>query len=133
MKRAQLLLADAIVNLALGALLLLVVPFPAQLPQLLGVPPVTGAFYPSILGGVLFGIGIALLLERSRKDTDGLVGLGLGGAIAINLSGGIVLGGWLLLGNLDLPPRGRVFLSALAVMLVAISAAELVAHAQARR
>ena len=35
---------------------------------------------------------------------------GLGGAIAINLYGGLVLLWWLMFGNLSLPPRGFVLL-----------------------
>lgn len=57
---------------------------------MLGMPVAAKPFYASIFGGVLFGIGIALLMERSR-ETTGLSGLGLGGAIAINLCGGFVL------------------------------------------
>jgi hypothetical protein len=47
-------------------------------------------FYPNALGGVLSGIGIALLIEAFREP-NGLVGLGLGGAIAINLCDGFTL------------------------------------------
>jgi hypothetical protein len=74
---------------------------------------------------VLIGIGIALALESRRKDPGQPVGLGLGGAIAINLSGGIVLLGWLLFGKLGLPVRGSVFLWFVAILLVAISTVEL--------
>ncbi len=77
-----------------------------------------------ILGAVLFGIGIALIWEGIRGDGQ-LVGLGLGGAIAINLSGGLALTGWLLFGDLSLPLRGQLFLWGLASILVLISLAEL--------
>ena len=110
MKREVLLVIDAGVNLFLGILLLLLVPFPG-LSNILGVPDVDVPFYASILGGVLFGIGFALILEaRRRKDEDQSVGLGLGGAVAINLCGGLVLMGWLVFGELSLPARGSVFL-----------------------
>jgi hypothetical protein len=56
------------------------------------------------------------------------VGLGLGGAVAINLCGGIVLFIWLISGALDLPLRGLVFLWALAIVLVGISTVELLTH-----
>jgi hypothetical protein len=77
-----------------------------------------------IFGAVLFGIGITLAWEGSRGDGQ-LVGLGLGGAIAINLCGGLVLTAWLLFGELVLPIRGRAILWGLAVILVLISLVEL--------
>ncbi len=101
-KKVQLLLAvDAIINLLLGLLLLLL---PAGLLKALGLPPTDTYFYTSILGGVIFGIGIALLLEWLRGG-KGVRGLGLAGAIAINLCGGGVLLYWLLFSDLNLPLR----------------------------
>ena len=121
-RRDLLLAVDGTVNLALGAAL---VAFPRGLVRALGVPAVESAFYPSILGGVLLGIGVALFLERGR-GRSGAAGLGLAGAVAINLCGGVVLGGWLLLGGLHLPLRGRVFLWALVALLVGLSVVELI-------
>ena len=118
------LIVDAAINLLLGILLLL---FSAPLARLLGVPAVTLSFYPNILGGVLFGIGLALLIECFRP-LDGLGGLGLGGAIAINLCGGLVLVAWLITGELSLPLRGQIFLWTLALVLMVISAIELHVH-----
>jgi hypothetical protein len=123
------LVVDALINLALGLLLLV---FSEGIVRLLGVPPSDGRFYPTILGAVLFGIGIALLLECVRS-ADGLVGLGLGGAVAINLSGGAVLALWLVFGGLDLPLRGLVFLWGLAFALVVISSVELVVYSRQRQ
>lgn len=121
MRRVTLLLTlDAFVNLALGTMLLF---FPKGLVVALGLPYSASAFYPSILGAVLFGIGIALLLERNRPGRDG-VGLGLAGAVAINLCGGLVLAGWLLIGNLDLPMRGTLLLWILVLLLVGLSTFE---------
>ena len=99
MQETTLLEVDAAVNLALGILLLV---FPRSLVEVLGIPDAVSAFYPSVLGAVLFGIGIALLVARFRPA---LGGLGLGGAIAINVSGGLVLAVWLLAGGLALPTR----------------------------
>lgn len=113
-----LLTVDAVINLGLGILLFA---FPTRLVSTLGVPGAEVAFYPSILGAVLFGIGIALLIERHRGSS----GLGLMGAISINLCGGLVLAGWLLFGELPLPARGHVFLWALVAVLVGISGFEL--------
>lgn len=121
MRRGSLLIIDAMINLLLGVLL---IAFSDGLVELLGVPPAAHSFYPNILGGVLFGIGIALLVE-SRNRMESGVGLGLIGAVAINLCGGIVLCGWLVFGDLSLPLRGLIFLWFLVVLLVGISTAEL--------
>ena len=120
MKKASVtLLVDAIINYVLGVSCFLY-PFVAET---IGVPVVETSFYPSILGAVLFGIGIALTIELYRKKA-GLVGLGLGGAVSINLSGGVMLILWLLFGQLNLPLRGHFFLWSLAVILVVISSIE---------
>jgi hypothetical protein len=124
MRRSALLTLDAVMNLALGVLLIF---FPRGVVSLLGIPGAESAFYPSILGAVLSGIGIALLLERGEGRRKAR-GLGLSGAIAINLSGGTVLAVWLVAGDLGLPLRGYVVLWTLVVLLVGISAVELVTH-----
>ena len=123
MRRDTLLTIDAMINLLLGVLLIV---FSDGLVRLLGVPPAAHGFYPNILGGVLFGIGIALMIE-SRSTTGSGGGLGLSGAIAINLCGGLVLCGWLVFGDLSLPLRGLIFLWFLVVLLVGISSVELAA------
>jgi hypothetical protein len=106
----------------LGGLLVL---FSPGMAEALGVPAAQpSSFYPSILGGVLIGIGIALLMEARRAGV-GPVGLGLGGAAAINVCGGLILGGWLLCGRLMIPLRGRFLLWVLVAALLAISAVEL--------
>lgn len=114
---SPLLLIDAAINLVLGVLLVI---FPAWLVTLLGIPEATPAFYPGILGGVLFGVGIALLVQYFR----GAGGLGLEGAISINLCGGTVLAGWMGFGNMTLPLRGQIFLWALVVLLIGLSSFE---------
>lgn len=119
-----LLVVDAFINFLLGLLLL---GFSRPLAHLLGVPYTTVTFYPTLLGGVLFGIGVALTIEAFRQP-HGLAGLGLGGAVTINLCGGIVLLVWLVSGALDLPLRGLVFLWTLAIILVGISLVEMLAH-----
>lgn len=117
MQTSLLLLVDAVINLVLGVLLIV---FPGWLILLLGIPSAEPAFYPGILGGVLFGIGIALVVQYFRGNG----GLGLEGAISINLCGGVVLAGWLVFGQLDLPFRGQAFLWSLVVLLVGISSFE---------
>lgn len=128
MGRSTLLIIDAGINFILGVLLLLTIPFPEQIPQILGVPFVNRAFYASILGAVLFGIGIALILESHRSKPEQLVGLGLGGAVAINLCGGAVLIGWLIFGDLHLPLVGMIFLWSIGLLLIMISGYELIIH-----
>lgn len=118
--RNLLLRIDAAINLLLGVLLLF---FPERLVEALGIPATEQSFYPSILGAVLFGIGVALLLQQKGG------GLGLAGAVAINLCGGLALACWLLFGGLALPTRGVVFLWALVGVLVGLSTVELATHA----
>jgi hypothetical protein len=125
----MLLRTDAIINLILGVALLV---FPSSLVSYLGVPHAHGAFYPNVLGGVLVGIAIALFIE-ARNTADNARGLGLPGAVAINLCGGTVLAAWLVWGGLELPLRGRVFLWSLVVILVGISSVELAIKGHAHR
>ena len=120
MTRNTLLFLDGLINLALGIVL---ITFPDSLVAALGIPKAPSTFYPNLLGGVLCGIGIALFLERSNRRTQ-VSGLGLGGAMAINLSGGVVLAAWLIFGNLLLPFRGVVLLWALVFILAVISILE---------
>jgi hypothetical protein len=82
-----LLFIDGIVNLLLGTLLLL---FPLGIAELIGAPLPKTHFYPTILGAVIFGIGIALLIDVYGQP-HGIRGLGLAGAIAINFFGAGIL------------------------------------------
>ena len=116
------LLIDAIINLILGILLLA---FSQQLANFLGVPFVESYFYPNILGAVLFGIGLALLIEYYRKEGS-FIGLGLGGAISINLCGGIALALWLIMGNLSISFSGYIFLWTLVFLLIGVSFVEFI-------
>ena len=119
-KRSKVLLLDAFINIALG---LLLATFPNSVVRLLGVPTTDARFYPSILGAVLLGLGLALLIEFYRKPAQS-PGLGLNGAIAINLCGALFLALWLLSGTLNIPLRGHVFLWAVTIGLIAISGSE---------
>jgi hypothetical protein len=121
MNRKSVLLIDAIVNFVLAFLLGI---FPEGVISYLGLPLVSNPFYASILGGVFFGIGIALLIGRSARNRSS-DGLGLRGAIAINLSGGFVLALWLLFGSLDVPIHGKIIMWALVVILFVLSTVEL--------
>ena len=124
MHQTALLKVDAAINLILGILLMA---FPVKLVKVLGIPMADVSFYPTILGGVLFGIGLALLIECYRRSNH-FSGLGLAGAVLINLCGGFVLAFWLLWGKLSLPVRGQILLWALVVILIGLSLLEGLAH-----
>lgn len=117
MSRSTILLIDALVSLVLGVVL---VAFPKSLVELLGLPPTETTFYPRLLGAVVIGIAIALLFEWKRRP-NGRVGLGVVGAIAVDLCAALFLAGWLLVGGLDLPVRGRVLLWLIVALLVGVS------------
>ncbi len=125
-KSKLLLIIDAGVNLLLGALLL---SFPLGTATWLGVPSADSAFYPTILGGVLFGIGLALLLEAYGSQRA-VRGLGIAGAIAINFCGAGVLAVWLLATSLRIPLRGQILLGTIAVVVLALGMIELVSMAR---
>ena len=120
-KSKVLLVIDGVVNVVLGILLLL---FPAGVLDLLGLPATSTYFYPSILGAVLLGIGVALFIEVHGAP-KGVSGLGLAGAIAINVLGGGALLVWLLAAQLDIPRRGHVVLWCVAITVLAIGLVEL--------
>ena len=121
-KSKILLLIDGIINLIVGILLLL---FPLGMAQLLGVPLPNINFYPTVLGAVIFGIGIALLLEAYGEPPD-IHGLGLGGAIAINFCAAGVLILWLISAPLNLPLRGYIILWTIAIVVLVIGFIELI-------
>lgn len=116
----QMLIIDAVINLILGFVLLA---FPLEVFQFLGLPIQVPPFYASILGGVLVAIGIALLTEHFRGSGK-MIGLGLGGAMVINLYAALVLAVWLVSGRLSIPLRGHLVLWGLVVMLVIITGIE---------
>ena len=122
--RKELLAIDGVINLVLGVMLMA---FPLSLIKALGIPGGDSAFYANILGGVLFGVGVALLIESFRPPLK-VVGLGLGGAVSINLAGGAVLGLWLASGRLPLSALGTVVGWSLVIVLVGLSSIELYGH-----
>ena len=121
-KSKILLIIDGIVNLLLGVLLL---SFPLGIAQLLGVPLSINNFYPILLGAVIFGIGIALLIEVYGEPRS-IHGLGVAGAIAINLFAAGVLILWLIFTPLNLPLRGYIVLWTIAIVVLAIGFIELI-------
>ncbi len=122
--KKELLVVDGIGNVVLGWLLIVL---PMRLTAWLGIPGIEHRFYPSLFGAVLFGIGVALLMELPRRGAK-ISGLGLGGALTINTCFGIALAAWLLSGRLDLTPHGAVILWAFVVILLGLSGIELAAE-----
>lgn len=120
LKESTLLGADAAVHLLFGVTLLF---FPDVLVDAIGVPEPGTAFYASVLGAFLSGIGLALLAERFRQ-IFGIAGLGLGGAVCVNICSGGVLMAWLVRGGLPIPVHGYVLLWLIAVLLVGLAVAE---------
>ena len=121
-KHRVLLFIDGCINLIFGVILLF---FPAGIVELLGLPPTNTYFYASILGAVIFGIGLALFIELYGASSH-VRGLGLGGAIAINLCGGGALLAWLVFVPLSIPLHGRIILWIVATLVLIIGLAELV-------
>lgn len=116
MRQPVILLIDSVINFLIGVLLLF---YPRTLVELLGIPLVGNAFYPSILGAILVGIGMALFLEW-RKTSSNFIGLGIGGAIVINICAALALLVWLVLGDLAIPLRGRLILWGLVLLIIGV-------------
>jgi hypothetical protein len=123
MNKKVLLLLDGIGNVALGLILLLL---PHQVIRFLSASMASEPMFVSILGAILFAIGVALLLEALKKSPEH-VGLGLTGAVLINLSFAIVLALWLIFGDLNLYPRGSLVLWILVVVLIGFGGREMLA------
>ncbi len=126
MKESTLLEIDGIGNVLLGLPLIV---YPTGVAQLLGIPFADQGFYPVILGALLLGIGIALLVERFSPR---IRGLGLGGAMSINLTFGVVLAVWLIGSPAAPPVRGAVLLWVLVLVLVGISGFEVFSIARSK-
>jgi len=91
--------------------------------KLLGLPVSDpSAFWPRLLGGVLVGIAGALYIEGALSGSKGL---GLAGAIIVNLAAAAVVAGELVLRRGAPTVRGRYALWALAALLFAVSLAEI--------
>ncbi len=128
MRRSTLLELDGAGNLLLGVIFLA---FPVWVSNVLGLPGGESRFYPTILGAILFGIGVALLLERFRGSRN-YTGLGLAGALTINLSFGLALAVWILATSVELTVLGTILLCGLVVILVGISGLELLIEMKER-
>lgn len=120
MRESVLLEIDGYGNVLLGLPLVL---FPGGVSRFLGIAAESSTVYPLVAGALLIGIGIALLVERYKPAWKGL---GLGGAIAINLTFGVALAVWLLADNECLSARGVMVLWILVAILVGIGCVEIV-------
>lgn len=114
----SLLLIDALINLVLGVLLLI---YPQRLVDALGLPEVATRLYPTVLGGVLLGIGLALVITAR----GGQSGLGLDGAITINLCGAGVVVGWLVTTPHAFSGTGRLTLWLIATAVIGVALVEI--------
>ena len=106
MKEPILLFVNALINLALGILLML---FPVEWMKALGIPIPENTFYVVLLEAALVGIGLALLVERFRSAL-GLTGLGLTGAMLVNTWTATTLILCLVYGDLVIPRNGYIVL-----------------------
>jgi len=105
----------------LGVLLLLL---PFGILAFLGLPEVNTYFYSSILGAVIFGIGLALVLEVYSEKWN-MRGLGIAGAIAISLCGGFALLIWLAFLPLQLGFLAHSVLWIICLIVFAVGVVEL--------
>jgi hypothetical protein len=125
--RLQLLAVDSFINLSIGAALLIL---PKATISFFGLPITDTTFYVTVLGAVLFGIGIALWIDR-RNDNHWR-GLGLFGAAVINILGGGTVFVWLLIDPFNMPFRGYLVLWVVAIIVVGTALIELLAMAHRR-
>ncbi len=127
--RAALLIIDAATDLILGFFLVF---FPLKVLDFLGLPVEMPPFYATILGGVLIGIGVALLIALS-PGRRGREGLGLGGALIINLFAALALASLLIVGRISVSIIGYLILLGLLIFLVLLCGAELLVHLSDRK
>ncbi len=120
--KTTMLIIDGLINLLLGVLLLC---FPLGIAAVLGVPTSGHPFYPSLLGAVLFGIGVALLIDVVGVSR-GVRGLGMAGAVAINFCGAGVLVMWLIVAPPQIPFRGQVLLWTIAIVVLLVGLVEMI-------
>jgi hypothetical protein len=121
-RQSGLLFVDGLINLALGFLLAV---FPRHLAEFLGIPIPNTPFYASLLGAILTGIGAALLLEYYTQSAV-ITGLGVEGAIIINMLSAGTLIVWLVAGHLELPQRGYLFLWSITILVLLVTVLELI-------
>lgn len=117
----QLLWIETLLKLSGGIVL---IAMPRLAIKLLGLPFGDNAFWPRLLGGVLIGLAGAFYMEGA---VAGSKGLGLGGAILINLAAAGAVAGHIVLNRSSGASRGRLILWLLVALLFLLSLIE-IAH-----
>ena len=115
----QILWFDALLKLVAGLPLALL---PQAAIAVFGLPRVQNGFYARLFGAVLVGLALAIIVEGRSGHTQ--AGLGPGGALSVNVAGGIVLIGQIVFGRSDLTLRGRLLCWGIVAALSALSIAE---------
>lgn len=113
------LYVDLLFKAGFGLALLL---FPLLFCKVFGLPRPNTGFWPRILGASFLGQAGALFLEGAVPNTHGL---GLGGALTINLSIAAILASMIILGAVGEKRRAQALLWLLVVVLVTLSLFEL--------
>lgn len=105
-----------------GTIGLLLVVMPKWTAYVLGLPPVTQAFWARMAGSALAGIAAAVALGAWLGKPGGI---GLAGLVAINFAAAVVLVLELSVGTATPARRGRALLWLAALSLAALGLAEL--------
>lgn len=117
----QLLWLETVLKLAGGLGLVMA---PNVVAHLLGLPSARPSLWPRLLGAVLLGLAVASYIEGALPGSRGL---GLGGAIAINLASAALIFSLIVLNRGVATGRGRFALAVLAALLVLLSLFEIAA------
>lgn len=115
----QLLWLETVLRLT-GGIVLLILPHASA--RVLGLPAPQALLWPRLLGASLVGMAAATFLEGAFANASGL---GLGGLVLINLVAAGTLISLLVLERGSQTRRGKLFLWALAMGLIAISVLEI--------
>ena len=115
----QLLWLETLLRFSAGAVLLVL---PVTAARILGLPIPQALLWPRLLGALLVGMSAATLLEGSGSTASGL---GPGGLVLINLVTAGILIALLVLERACQTRRGKIFLWALAIVLIGLGILEI--------
>ncbi len=118
----QILWFEVIIKAAAGLTLILV---PLSAIRLVGMQRPETGFWPRLLGAVVLGLAAAVFITIAYPSARG--GLGPAGLIPINLAGAGAMIGPLIMGMAAPTRRGRLFILANAIVLLALAFLE-IAH-----
>ncbi len=123
MTASNLLSLEVLVHAGLALLLLAV---PGLLIRTLGWPPEPMRFWPRLLGAMQAAIALGIVTTLMRWSHDGMsAGIGLAGAIVINLTMAFALFSMLFLGPYAPTRRGRFVIGVLAGILLLLALVEI--------